>query len=331
MLGLCLLSVATAWPAGPGAPVAAPSTAPSSIALSYPLLPLSSAEPLLNPERGWYHFTQLTAANGTLSGQLTAKDLTAQLARGVALIHRYFVLSDYTAHLSVLPQSLLQSMRVDLSLLRTVGMKAVLRFCYTMQLTGPPYHDADPDTVEAHIRQVTPLLQANLDVIAAVEGGWVGVWGETYYTSYYGDRGAVNASSWAARKRVLDGMLAAVAPRHPVAVRYVSQVRTLYTDTPLTARQAFDPVYPASRIALHDDCFVAAWDDEGTFRNDSDRGFLAANSAFTPVGGETCTVNRPDSDCPSTLAQLTAFHWSARPRSTQCLHSFTLLVVVALR
>ena len=302
-LHLCLLPAA----------VQCRTSSSSSVVLSYPLLPLNSTEQLLNPERGWYYYTELSTLDGTLSGQLTAEELSQQRVGGVTLIHRMFILHDYTAHLSSISPAYLQAIQADFSLLRSAGLKAVIRFCYTVDYTPPPYHDADPQTVQRHIAQVAPILQANLDVIAVVEGGWVGVWGETYYTSYYGDQGVVNATNWAARKAVLDAMLAAVGPDHFVAVRNVGQVRTLYSATPLTVSHAYQSNYSASRVSLHDDCFLAPYGDEGTFADDSDQVFLAANSAYTPVGGETCEVNPPDSNCSSALDQLAAYHWYALP------------------
>ena len=270
---------------------------------------------LINPERGWYAYTQLSAYNGSLSGQLTAAELLSYRSSGVSLIHRYFVLSDYTAHMARIPRAFLSAMQTDFNLLRTCGVKAVIRFCYTMDLTSPPYHEADTETVDSHIAQVRPVLAANLDVIAAVEGGWVGVWGETYYSSHYGDLGQLNSSNWRDRKRVLDSMLAAVAPRHFVAVRYVSQINEMYSSSPLNASDAYNLSVLASRVSLHDDCFLAPYDDEGTFRDDSDRDFLRANSAFTVMGGETCALNPPNSDCASALDQMAAFHWSAQLHS----------------
>ena len=105
-------------------------------------------------------------------------------------------------------------------------------------------------------------------------------------------------------------MLAAVAPRHFVAVRYVGQLTTLYSAQPLTAWRAYNTSDAASRVSLHDDCFLTPYGDEGTFADDGDRAYLNASSAYTVVGGETCAVDAPNSDCASALRQLAEFHWS---------------------
>jgi hypothetical protein len=58
------------------------------------------------------------------------------------------------------------------------------------------------------------------------------------------------------------------------------------------------------------DCFLASADDEGTYVLPGEQDYAAADSAFVPVGGETCAVNPPRSACPSALTELARLHWS---------------------
>lgn len=69
---------------------------------------------------------------------------------------------------------------------------SVLQFSYTTSPNTscgssacPPYGDAPKSRILAHISQIKPYLQNNEDVIAAVQQGFIGVWGEQYYTDYY--------------------------------------------------------------------------------------------------------------------------------------------------
>ena len=51
----------------------------------------------------------------------------------------------------------------------------------------PPYGDAPKNIVLNHIAQLKPLLQDNADVIACMQMGFIGTWGENYYSDYFGD------------------------------------------------------------------------------------------------------------------------------------------------
>ena len=50
--------------------------------------------------------------------------------------------------------------------------------------------------------------------------------------------------------------------------------------------------------------------DFGTYDPPAEKDYGVADSAFVPVGGETCAVNPPRSECPSALAELTLHHWT---------------------
>jgi len=57
-----------------------------------------------------------------------------------------------------------------------------LRFSYTNNQIGA---DAALDTILLHISKLKPILQKNYVVIIYVEGGFVGAWGEWYYSSHH--------------------------------------------------------------------------------------------------------------------------------------------------
>ena len=65
-----------------------------------------------------------------------------------------------------------------------------------------------------------------------------------------------------------------------------------------------------SRVGFHNDCFLASPDDYGTFLSDPlslDEDYLALDSRYVPVGGETCNVNPPKSEWPSAKALMARF------------------------
>ena len=79
-----------------------------------------------------------------------------------------------------LPEKVLQGFDEDMQELRNYGLKCVLRFAYTE--TESDKKDATPDWVERHLEQLKPHLAANADVIYVLETGFVGRWGEWYYS-----------------------------------------------------------------------------------------------------------------------------------------------------
>lgn len=205
-----------------------------------------------------------------------------------------------------LDAAVLERLTQQFAALRTAGVKTVIRFAYTDSMTG---EDAKPVQVLEHIEQLTPVLRANADVIAALQAGFIGAWGEWYYTKNFGNEGRVEKVDLDNRRAVVEALLAAV-PDRMVQVRYPGAKRALHGASPLAPAQAFDGSAVA-RVGFHNDCFLADAQDMGTFPDPAvDRPYLAAETRFVVMGGETCAVNPPRSQCPTALAELAQFHWS---------------------
>ena len=84
-----------------------------------------------------------------------------------------------------LPAAVLNGFDEDMAVLRSMGLKCVLRFAYTERESDKV--DATPEWVHRHLQQLKPYLAANEDVIYVLEAGFVGVWGEWYYSTNYGN------------------------------------------------------------------------------------------------------------------------------------------------
>jgi hypothetical protein len=275
-----------------------------------------SAVDIANPERGIYHFTE-THSNAyaplntaTLSSFRTSENIT--------MIIRNCYLEDFVnAPISANYLSLLQT---DFNNLRNAGLKCILRFSYTDQTVGwppaSPYGDATKAWMLSHIAQLEPYLQNNSDVIAVVQAGFIGVWGEWYYTTNFGDplNGNPTAANYADRKEVLDRLLAAVPADRMIQVRTPYYKYRLYRSnvlTPLSAAEAFNGSAVA-RIGHHNDCYLASSTDFGTYANTTtEYPFLAADTKYVPMGGETCQLNAPRTNCTGdALNEFSLFHWS---------------------
>jgi len=209
-------------------------------------------------------------------------------------------------------------MQADFDTIRAAGLKAIVRFAYTDQLPPtPPYGDAPKAQILRHIEQLRPILQANRDVIAAVQAGFIGVWGEWFYTDYFvedpNNPDDVTEADWANRREVLNAMLNALPVTRMVQVRTPFMKQEMFNRTlALTAAEAHSGSNIA-RTGQHNDCFLASDTDFGTYRSDlmtEEKNYLAEETKYVPMGGESCNPNPPRSECLTATAELSRFHWS---------------------
>jgi hypothetical protein len=289
-----------------------------------------------NPERGFYRYSHSKASNVsplTLS-QLNAWKGEVQAEGGnykiySTLLFRYYELDIFKNQ--PLSTAFINSINDDFEVARQAGFKVIPRFTYTLaQNAGgcpegficPPYGDAPKAIVLHHISQLKNVLQNNADVIATVQMGFIGVWGEQYYTDHFGDASQNTPvqklvdSNWQHRIEVLRALLDAVPKDRMVQVRY-PQIKQRYVYginaevnvAAMTDSEAFSESDKA-RIAYHNDCFMASADDYGTYqdygnsstpRRDATsvlRAFKKNDSKYVVVGGETCAdAFSPQNDC----------------------------------
>jgi hypothetical protein len=109
----------------------------------------------------------------------------------------------------------------------------------------------------------------------------------------------------------LDALLAAVPSTRRVALRYPAYKRMFYGTSPTVEAQLLGGAAVA-RVAHHNDCFVSSPDDVGTYQYepiDILKAYLADDTRYEPIGGETCAVDARNS-CATTTAEMQRFHWT---------------------
>ena len=249
-----------------------------------------SADPectgVLNPERGIFQFLDLRNL-GSVSG------LRGQ---GYTLIYGKTLIDDYRD--KDIDSTLTDRLTASFASIRAAGLKVLPRFYYADNGTSP---DAPLDRVLQHIAQLTPLWRANADVIAVLQPGFVGAWGEWHASTN-------NLTEPAARLQIFDALLQALPPDRMTMSRRPSFKKDAYGG-PLTAATAFSGM-PLSRVGHLNDCFLASANDMGTYQVAGEEQFAVDDSAFVPVGGETCAVNPPRSECASAMREMARLHWS---------------------
>ncbi|MDG5766277.1 DUF4832 domain-containing protein [Balneolales bacterium ANBcel1] len=226
----------------------------------------------LNPERGFYFFTD----HGPDGSLLSASVIESQKMQYRSLVMRNYTLSDFRD--SDISDHWLDRMDRDFQTIRDSGIKAVLRFRYTTSMDEP---DAPLHMVERHLEQLAPVLERNADVIAVMEAGFIGAWGE-WHASSHGLNTNQNMT------KVLQAILEALPERRMVNVRTPAYKANIFgTWDPVTEETAYDGS-DFSRTGHHNDGFLASANDLGTYRNvEFEKNFLSRDTRFVPMGGET--------------------------------------------
>ncbi len=309
----------------------------SSCSTSKKIIYKETKADIVNPERGFYipsgtkasHFIPLNAE--VLKGyRQTPQQLSkASYKVQVSLIYRGYELDSFKD--KPISEEFLNNLQKDFNSVREAGLKMIIRFAYTNEAKGgncndeykicPPYGDAPVQIVFHHIEQLKPLLQKNADVIAVMQEGFIGIWGENYFTDYFGDAsengvGKLTDSGWQKRNELLKRLLNALPKDRMIQVRTPQiKQKIIYgssaavNSTPLNLSKAYNETDEA-RIGFHNDCFLSSPDDYGTYydygsssqprqpANEVLRKYIEEDTRFTAVGGETCDdAFSPQNDC----------------------------------
>lgn len=143
---------------------------------------MPSDENFPNPERGFYiQRSPLWIDEERIP--LEREELDQARAQGIDLIRTYYVLDRHRDRM--LDDSVFAALQADLDTIRAAGFKVILRFTYNFPLDESCVRaiDAPLEIVLMHIDQLAPILRANVDVIAHMEAGFIGAWGEWHSSS----------------------------------------------------------------------------------------------------------------------------------------------------
>lgn len=264
-----------------------------------------------NPERGFYRYS--SAHTGTYNPLDQAFITSFRTSNNITLIHREFRLRDFIN--SPISDAYLSNMQNDFNKIRNAGLKCIIRFVYSNDDSLEP-RDASKQMILTHIGQLAPVLQANSDVIAVMHAGFIGAWGEWYATSQpefggYGyNQTDLTTSNIQHRKDILNAILNILPSNRAVQVRYPAFKMKAYASFPV-ASQHVTAGSVLARIGHHNDCFLATDTDYGTYDDVTvEYPYLEADTRYTPMGGETCLLNSPRTDCASAINEMKKFHWS---------------------
>lgn len=269
-----------------------------------------------NPERGFYH-QDAPLWLGLERVPQSADDLRdIRNKYRISMVRYYFVIDEFRDDL--LSDEVLMYIQAQFDVVREAGFKMIPRFTYTFPQGGEyPFQDPDAplDRVLTHIAQLTPILRANADVIAFMEIGFVGAWGEWHSSTHQlvdEDTGLNDASL-----AIIDALLTVLPSERMIAMRYVTYKMDLYGEEPLTSEQAFTGT-PQARMGHHNDCFLASATNWGSYSEEEavrqqQKAYLHLDNRYLPQGGETCNIGadaQPYVHCDNALQELAYLRFS---------------------
>lgn len=258
--------------------------------------------PVANPERGFFE---------GFDSPVSASQLGQVRRDGFTLAHLDVNLGAFRT--TQLPATLLGVVGDDFAAARTAGIKLIPRFAYDFTAAGD---DAALPIVLGHIRQLAPLLQRNADVIVYLDAGFIGAWGEWHnsannlITHVVGGFEQVNDAT----RNIMAALLASLPPDRSVLVRTQRYRYALVGAANLTPDGAYGRS-PAARIGFFNDCLLADATDMGSYLvRAADQAWLARETEYVPISGETCSdgaAAQPLIRCPNALDELARLHWNS--------------------
>ncbi|MBQ4821877.1 DUF4832 domain-containing protein [Aquimarina sp. MMG016] len=265
----------------------------------------TSTDIIANPERGLqkYSITSSDYATTTDYNNLSVATLNnwKTSTDKVTVVYRYFLLDAFLN--SDINATFLENIQGDFDNVRNAGLKIIVRFSYSNS-QGTTAQQPTKSQILTHISQLSPILNTNKDVIFSVQAGFIGTWGEWYYTNSteFGTDGNISEIQWANRKEIIDAMLAAIPIEIPIQVRYAGIKTKMYSTTQLTEQTAYQNT-PNARIGFYNDAFLNDYGDQGTYSVSSqcenpvgaiDYSYIANETKYLPMTGETNGLNTCD-------------------------------------
>lgn len=274
-----------------------------------------------NPERGFYEHAEWShASTGNYNDNLWDSYFTrAAEANRSLLLRIYYLDSDALRQNKPLPDGFITMFNNDMQKIRSKGMKCILRFAYDKDTDEDgdedynDFEDASPAAWETHLAQLKPHLQANADVIYVVQAGFLGVWGEWYYSSL----GTGDDIELAVKNNLIGQLLEAVPANRCVQLRTpLFKKQYLGHNNALTSAEAYHGSDQA-RLGHHNDAFLNGEKNQGTYENrTADMAYIAQECLYVPIGGETNLDNGESSTyntwCKGSIAEaeMAQLHYS---------------------
>ena len=263
---------------------------------------------ITNPDRGFYmpNDNCIVPPSGSTSGaqlQTLSKSISS-VSVEPRISHMYFDLRNFSSQAGGTTRALtadaLSYIRGTLATVRSREGVAIVRFVYHQNNTynrsnGPEptgnctvAGHTDKNWIQYHIYQVKPILQEYEDIIMAVDGGFLGSWGEMHTTTM-----ATRAANYV---WLLDALLDAVPDSRSILVHaggFLAWHNAKYGTNGTVSRgqnYTFNNIHempapvrgtPAARFGMFNDSYSAGGSNTGSdFDKNNDNGSLSEGSSL---------------------------------------------------
>jgi len=261
-----------------------------ALATTYTFVPSTAL--LENPERGLYRAAALES--GT--------DFADVRTQGSTLCYANITLDAFRS--SNISATRLQEIDDAFARMRGAGLKCVLRINYNEDSSGT---DTTLAWMETHLQQLQPILEGNSELIAFVQAGMIGAWGEWHSSS----NGLDTPENRAA---VYDLLVAYLPAGKFIQIRtpgFVDELVGLDTN-PINDSTAFSGT-PRARIAYHNDAWISSPTDMGTYPSDpvameTLKSEIENHTKYAPWGGESAALDTNYTASTYVLAEAARFH-----------------------
>lgn len=156
-----------------------------------------------------------------------------------------------------LTQNMLDAFDQTLKKIKANGGTAIVRFAYTYE--GQKNKEPEIDMILKHIEQVCPVLTQNQEVVAYVELGFFGPWGEMHSS---------NVCTVENVSKAIDLMLANTPEKMKIGVRHPGYYTAWAgVDRAKLNENVTEKGTDEYRVGLFNDGYLGSESDLGTFRN----------------------------------------------------------------
>lgn len=182
-----------------------------------------------------------------------------------ALAQVYIYLTDFHARMD-LPETVFTRIRAIFRIIREHKMKILLRFTYQYEYEKNEREEASEEIMIAHMKQLFPLVQENLDVMHVFQASFLGLWGE-----WHGFRQDIDQANLL--RNIVEN-----CPEPLFVQTRLPRFKNLLEDS--------DPL--KARISHHNDSLFGEYNpgnggsDPGTPQDDQ----IIAESPYLPIDGE---------------------------------------------
>ena len=267
-----------------------------------------------NPERGFLNQVSRHANKSKYAVKINTYALNNLAAdKGTLILTLYYL--DEFRNSATLPDSILDAFDEDMAILRSRGMKAIVRIAYAETRDGEEAPDAPLSIIEKHLAQYKSHWEANADVIYCFQAGFVGQYGEWYYTgnfTYHVE--SINQ----VERDLLDTVLNAIPQNRTLLLRRPMFKMQYLDGVALTSEEAFTGTKKA-RLGHFNDAFLFNADNMGTYSSNettrnAQKAFIAQETQYVPLGGETDITDADQAatqaSYAATTAEMSTMHWT---------------------